>query len=68
MPRGASAHFFLANTDYDWYDFLRTRPLLDEVNFWRPSGKGSRLLRQRSKRLWSSRHRIPRLSAQLEIT
>jgi putative restriction endonuclease len=31
---------FIANTDYDWYRFLRDRPDLDEVNFWRPSGRG----------------------------
>jgi putative restriction endonuclease len=28
---------FVANTDYDWYQFLRARPELREVNFWRPS-------------------------------
>lgn len=28
---------FLANTDHDWYEFLRQR-LPDEVNFWFPSG------------------------------
>jgi putative restriction endonuclease len=26
-------------TDRDWFDFLRTRPELDEVNFWRPGGE-----------------------------
>jgi putative restriction endonuclease len=25
-------------TDYDWYSFLKARPLVDEVNFWQPSG------------------------------
>ena len=29
---------FVGNTDYDWYDFLRAQPDLDEVNFWQPSG------------------------------
>jgi putative restriction endonuclease len=29
---------FIANTDYEWYRFLSSRPDLDEVNFWRPSG------------------------------
>ena len=24
-------------TDYDWYEFLRSRDRLTEVNFWRPS-------------------------------
>lgn len=28
---------FVAPTDHDWYRFLRARPQLDEVNFWRPS-------------------------------
>ncbi len=30
---------FVANTDYDWYAFLAGQPDLDEVNFWKPSGK-----------------------------
>jgi hypothetical protein len=29
---------YIGNTDRDWYDFLRARPLLEEVNFWQPSG------------------------------
>ena len=29
---------YIANTDYRWYDFLRERPDLEEVNFWQPSG------------------------------
>lgn len=28
---------FVANTDFNWYQFLRGRPELREVNFWRPS-------------------------------
>ena len=28
---------YVANTDFDWYQFLRARPELREVNFWRPS-------------------------------
>lgn len=31
-------HGFIANTDYDWFRFLRTRAELDEVNFWQPGG------------------------------
>ncbi len=28
---------FVANTDYDWFTFLRSiEPPVDEVNFWRP--------------------------------
>jgi putative restriction endonuclease len=30
---------FVAVTDGDWYRFLHSRPHLDEVNFWQPSGR-----------------------------
>jgi putative restriction endonuclease len=34
-------HGFIANTDYDWYTFLRGLGPLEEVNFWQPSaGQG----------------------------
>lgn len=36
---------FVAPTDHDWYQYLRARPHLDEVNFWRPGGKGFAALR-----------------------
>jgi putative restriction endonuclease len=29
---------WVANTDFDWYSFLASKPGLDEVNFWQPSG------------------------------
>jgi putative restriction endonuclease len=29
---------FVAITDRDWFDLLRSQPQLDEVNFWQPSG------------------------------
>ncbi len=29
---------FVGITDWDWFDLLRTRPELEEVNFWQPSG------------------------------
>jgi putative restriction endonuclease len=29
---------YIANTDYDWWRFLRDRPHIDEVNFWQPGG------------------------------
>lgn len=32
---------YIANTDYEWYEFLRARPDLSEVNFWQPSGSRS---------------------------
>ncbi len=24
-------------TDHDWFDYLRSLPAIDEVNFWQPS-------------------------------
>jgi putative restriction endonuclease len=30
---------FVAPTDHGWYQFLRARPEIDEVNFWRPGGR-----------------------------
>jgi putative restriction endonuclease len=30
---------FVANTDYNWYEFLSLRPDIDEVNFWQPGGE-----------------------------
>lgn len=33
---------FVANTDYDWFTFLRSiEPPIDEVNFWRPGAESS---------------------------
>jgi len=29
---------FVANTDFDWYSFLKAQSPLDEVNFWQPGG------------------------------
>ncbi len=31
---------FVAPTDHGWYQYLRARPHLEEVNFWRPGGGG----------------------------
>lgn len=30
---------YIGNTDFDWYEFLRARRDLKEVNFWQPSGE-----------------------------
>lgn len=30
---------FVAPTDLEWYQFLRARPEIDEVNFWRPGAR-----------------------------
>lgn len=37
-------NLFIGLTDYDWYDFLRTKGY-DEVNFWRPGGTAFKALR-----------------------
>ncbi|HEY8368084.1 MAG TPA: HNH endonuclease, partial [Thermodesulfobacteriota bacterium] len=29
---------YVGVTDEDWFEFLRARPDLDEVNFWQPGG------------------------------
>lgn len=34
-------NLYVYPTDRDWFDFLRSRPDLDEVNFWRPGGEQS---------------------------
>jgi len=31
---------YLFPTDFDWFTFLRARQPLEDVNFWRPSGRG----------------------------
>jgi len=36
---------YVGLTDWDWYDFLRSRQL-DEVNFWKPSGKSFKTLKE----------------------
>ncbi len=36
MPTDNLYRLVIASTDPDWYRFLRARPKLDEVNFWRP--------------------------------
>lgn len=36
---------FIANTDYDWFTFLRAiEPPIDEVNFWRPGEASFKVL------------------------
>jgi putative restriction endonuclease len=29
---------YIANTDFEWYSFLKAQEGLEEVNFWQPSG------------------------------
>src|SRR2546425_10731748 len=31
--------FYVGVTDFDWYRFLASRPHIDEVNVWQPSGR-----------------------------
>lgn len=38
-PMKRMANLFVANTDYNWFEFLSHQGPLDEVNFWQPSGK-----------------------------
>jgi hypothetical protein len=33
--------FFVAVTDYDWFKLHAPKPLIEEVNFWRPSPEAS---------------------------
>ncbi len=40
----AAVRAYVGVTDQDWYRFLADRPVLDEVNFWRPSGGAFRAL------------------------
>ena len=39
-PYTCAVRAFVGVTDSSWYHFLRARPDLNEVNFWRPSGQG----------------------------
>jgi len=39
-PYTGAVRAFVGVTDSSWYHFLRARPDLNEVNFWRPSGQG----------------------------
>jgi len=34
-------NFFVAVTDYDWFQLHASKPRIDEVNFWRPSPEAS---------------------------
>jgi putative restriction endonuclease len=38
QTRNDLVKLYVAVTDNDWFQFLRARPDLDEVNFWQPSG------------------------------
>src|SRR5260221_9173754 len=39
-----AVRLIVAVTDSDWFDFLRARPSLPEVNFWAPSATAFRAL------------------------
>jgi|SRR5580704_1709084 putative restriction endonuclease len=39
-------NLFIANTDNEWFDFLSSQVGLQEANFWQPSGKTFRAVRE----------------------
>ncbi|MHB8432021.1 MAG: HNH endonuclease [Candidatus Tyrphobacter sp.] len=39
LKEDALYRIVVMSTDWDWYDFLRVRPEIDEVNFWRPGAR-----------------------------
>lgn len=43
---------FVGKTDYQWFTFLRRLPDVDEVNFWRPSGRGFQAIPQHAPYLF----------------
>jgi len=47
---------FVGVTDRRWYEFLRARPELSEVNFWRPSGLGFRAISSGEPFLFKTHH------------
>ncbi len=47
---------FVGVTDRRWYEFLRARPDLSEVNFWRPSGVGFRAISSGEPFLFKTHH------------
>jgi putative restriction endonuclease len=34
-------NFYVAVTDYEWFQLHASKPRVEEVNFWRPSPEGS---------------------------
>ena len=36
---GANTTGYIGLTDYKWFSFLRARPQLEEINFWKPSAQ-----------------------------
>jgi hypothetical protein len=48
---------FVAPTDHGWYQFLRARPEIDEVNFWRDLLLQAQSTVQRDRRL-RARHAV----------
>lgn len=37
--RNSSPHLWVGITDYDWFKLHASKPVVDEVNFWRPSSR-----------------------------
>lgn len=40
----AKHDLYIGNTDHDWFDFCKSHPNLEEVNFWQPSAKKFRIV------------------------
>jgi len=45
---------FVAVTDNEWFRHLRSLSVVDEVNFWRPSGGGFQALRPGEVLPWAA--------------
>jgi putative restriction endonuclease len=37
---------FVANTDHDWFNYLKNHPELPQVNFWQPSNQLFRVMEE----------------------
>ena len=46
--------FYVAVTDYDWFQLHASKPHVDEVNFWRPSPRRHSELSVQVKRYFLS--------------
>jgi hypothetical protein len=37
-------------TDHDWFDYLRSLPAIDEVNFWQHAIEFNKIMTQKNKK------------------
>jgi putative restriction endonuclease len=61
MARVRIVRAFVGVTDSSWYEFLRARPQITEVNFWRPGGGGFRAIGTGDPFLFKTHHPHNRL-------